>query len=74
MSEFISLMISVLDISFTVGSVTLTLGNVVGAWLVLKGGLYFYHQLTDPSVMDQRAISHGYLSYDEMVAFEDYTR
>jgi len=74
MSGFISLITDVLSISFTIGSVTLSLGQIAFAWIVVKGGISFYHNMTEVDAMDERAQRHGFSDYEEYAAFERYNQ
>jgi len=45
MADFVGLITDVLDISFTVGTVTLTLGAVAIGMIVLGAGVAFFRKL-----------------------------
>ena len=55
MQEFISVISEVMSISLDLGSVHLSLGGVVLGWLLLKAGIYLYHNLSGGGLEERYA-------------------
>ena len=73
MASFISLISEILSIELTLGGVTMNLGYILAASLILKIAYdRLVSKLTNNAMMDERAGSRGFKSWQEEHSYNNY--